>query len=62
MASGLAGVQLERCRRVLSHPSAPKTADSWRSLAEMMDLGIGSIGENRAGLAVVKRRPGKAKG
>jgi|SRR5690242_8253558 len=33
--------QREGCRRVLSHPDAPKSAEGWRSLSEMMDLAIG---------------------
>lgn len=32
----------ERCRRVLSHSAAPRTAAAWRGLAEMIDLVIGS--------------------
>ena len=30
--------QIERCRRVLPHADAPKTADQWRSLAEMLAM------------------------
>jgi transcriptional regulator with XRE-family HTH domain len=33
--------QRERCRRVLSHKDAPKTAQEWRSFAEMLDLAVG---------------------
>ena len=33
--------QREKCRRVLRHPDAPKTAEAWRSFAEMIDLAIG---------------------
>lgn len=30
--------QRERCRRVLQHADAPKTAYAWRSFAEMLEL------------------------
>ncbi|SRR5712692_9364560 len=33
--------QCERCRRALRHADAPKTAQAWRSLAEMIELAIG---------------------
>ena len=33
--------QRERCRRVLPHRDAPKTAQAWRSFAEMLDLAVG---------------------
>jgi len=33
--------QRERCRRVLPHQDAPKTAQAWRSFAEMLDLAVG---------------------
>jgi transcriptional regulator with XRE-family HTH domain len=34
--------QLEGCQRVLPHSSAPKTAEAWRSFAEMLTLAAGS--------------------
>jgi len=37
----LTGEQRERCRRVLAHEAAPKTAQAWRSFAEMLDLAVG---------------------
>jgi transcriptional regulator with XRE-family HTH domain len=46
-------VQGERCRRVLSHPRAPKTSAAWRALAEMMEL---AAPQKVASLALV---PGK---
>jgi transcriptional regulator with XRE-family HTH domain len=33
--------QYERCRRVLRHADAPKTAQAWLSFAEMVELAIG---------------------
>jgi len=53
--------QRERCRRALKHPDAPKTADAWHSLAEMMELGIGPASSASARLTVVKHRPGRSK-
>jgi transcriptional regulator with XRE-family HTH domain len=59
--------QREKCRRALRHPDAPKTAQAWRSFAEMIDLVIGPtpstgslglIGEQRPKskpMAVVRR-------
>jgi transcriptional regulator with XRE-family HTH domain len=32
----------ERCHRALAHQDAPKTAELWRSFAEMVDLAIGT--------------------
>jgi len=49
--------QRERCRRALQHPNAPRTADSWLSLAEMMELGIGPAPSASSNLTVVRRRP-----
>jgi transcriptional regulator with XRE-family HTH domain len=46
--------QRERCRRALRHPDAPKTAQAWRSFAEMIDLAIGP--PSTASLALVGRR------
>jgi transcriptional regulator with XRE-family HTH domain len=34
--------QREMCRRVLRHPDAPKTAEAWRSFAEILDLAMTS--------------------
>ncbi len=34
--------QREKCRRVVPHPDAPKTADAWRSFAEMFTMASGS--------------------
>lgn len=48
-----------RCRRVLAHPDAPRTAAGWRSLAEMMSLGLGptegSSSEERRKLHAVRK-------
>jgi hypothetical protein len=33
--------QRDRCRRVLAHEDAPRTASRWRSFAEMLDLALG---------------------
>jgi transcriptional regulator with XRE-family HTH domain len=38
----LSDEQLDGCRRVLSHSSAPRTAEAWRSFAEMFALAAGS--------------------
>jgi transcriptional regulator with XRE-family HTH domain len=51
---GLTDEQRERCRRVLRHPDAPKTAQAWRSLVEMINI---AIGFSTASLALVKRSP-----
>lgn len=51
--------QRERCRRALGHPDAPKTARAWRSLAEMLDLGIGPA--PGIGLTLVRTRRSKSK-
>lgn len=45
--------QKERCRKVLSHGSAPVTADGWVILAEQIDLAFGD--PPAAPLFVVKR-------
>lgn len=53
--------QRERCRRVLPHRDAPKTAQAWRSLAEMLELAIGptSITSSRGPeLALIRERVG----
>lgn len=46
--------QRERCRRALRHSDAPKTAQAWRSLAEMIELAIGPT--STRSLALVGRR------
>lgn len=48
--------QRERCRRVLHHPDAPRTADAWRSLAEMTDLAVGTA-VPATPIAVLEQRP-----
>jgi hypothetical protein len=30
-----------QCRRVIAHHKAPRTADAWRTLSEMIDLALG---------------------
>lgn len=37
----LTNQQQERCQRALAHMNAPRTAEAWRSLSEMMELAIG---------------------
>lgn len=53
--------QQESCRRALQHVDAPKTADGWRSFAEMMELAIGKsqiVGSfDRSDLHPPKPRP-----
>ena len=53
----------ERCRRILSHRDAPKTARSWRSFAEMLELAIepSSTPARRPKLTLVRERQPKAK-
>lgn len=51
--------QRERCRRALRHADAPKTAQAWRSFAEMMDLAIGPT--LSASIALVEERRLKPK-
>jgi len=57
--------QRERCRRVLPHGDAPKTAQAWRSFAEMLDLAVGPTSTTSSrgpGLALIRERVGpKAK-
>lgn len=50
--------QRERCRRVLPHPDAPKTAQAWRSFAEMLDLAVGPTPTQGTKLALVRERAG----
>jgi len=46
--------QVERCRRVLKHPDAPKTAKAWQSLAEMIELTLGPTSSPSAKLTLVR--------
>jgi transcriptional regulator with XRE-family HTH domain len=47
--------QLERCRRVLEHASAPKTAADWQALTEMLEMSIGPAPAPSTKLAVMAR-------
>lgn len=53
----------ERCRRALPHPDAPKTAQAWRSFAEMLDLAIEpmSAPSRSTKLALVREKRPKPK-
>jgi len=51
----------ERCKRVLSHPDAPKTARQWGSFAEMLDLAGEPARSRLPNLALVRDRPRKSK-
>lgn len=55
--------QRERCRRALAHRDAPRTAEAWRSFAEMVDLVIEpmSPASGRATLALVREKRRKSK-
>lgn len=56
--------QRERCRRVLPHRDAPKTAQAWRSLAELLDLTVEPpppTSSRRPKLAVISERRSKSK-
>jgi transcriptional regulator with XRE-family HTH domain len=57
--SSLTDEQSEKCRRVLRHPEAPKTAKGWLAFAEMLVL---AIEPQAAALALVKRGPKPAAG
>jgi hypothetical protein len=53
--------QRERCRRVLPHKDAPKTAQAWRSFAEMLDLAVGptlTTSTREPKLALIRERVG----
>lgn len=53
--------QRERCRRVLPHKDAPKTAQGWRSLAEMIGLAVppsSTTSSSESRLAVIRDRAG----
>ncbi len=54
--------QRERCRRVLPHRDVPKTAQAWRSLAEMLDLAVGPTSTTSSRgprLALIRERVGQ---
>lgn len=56
--------QRERCRRVLLHRDAPKTAQAWRSFAEMLDLAVGptlTTSSRGPSLALVREKRPKSK-
>jgi transcriptional regulator with XRE-family HTH domain len=52
----LTGEQRERCRRVLPHPDAPKTAEAWRSFAELTELALGQASSTAPILTLAGRR------
>jgi transcriptional regulator with XRE-family HTH domain len=52
--------QGETCRRALPHTDAPKTAQAWRSFAEMLGLAVGPAHWSGS-LALVEERPTKPK-
>lgn len=52
--------QRVRCNRALQHPDAPKTAQAWRSFAEMVEVAIGPTSSG-ASLSLVEGRPPKRK-
>ena len=45
-----------RCGRVIDHPNAPKTADGWRSLSDLIELAVGPTPSGTANLTIVKSR------
>lgn len=53
---GVTDEQRAMCRRLLQHPDAPRTAQGWRSLLEMMELGRGPVSPG-ASLSLVEGRP-----
>lgn len=56
----LTNQQREQCRRVLLHRDAPKTAQAWRSFAEMLDLAVGPTSSRRPKLALVRAKRSKS--
>lgn len=59
--SNLTDEQRERCRRVLPHKDAPKSAKDWRSFAEMLYLAVGPTptrSTQGTKLALVRERAG----
>jgi transcriptional regulator with XRE-family HTH domain len=49
----------ESCRRALRHTEAPRTAQAWRSFAEMLEAAIGPTPSSS--LSLVEERPPKRK-
>lgn len=49
--------QRERCRRALQHADAPKTAQGWRSFAEMLNLAMGPASSTPSLALVGEQRP-----
>jgi transcriptional regulator with XRE-family HTH domain len=45
----------ERCSRALKHRDAPKTAELWRSFAQMVEMAIGTASANPGKLVVLKK-------
>jgi len=45
-----------RCSRALNHPDAPKSANAWRVLAEIIEMAIGPTPSQTANLTLVKPR------
>ena len=60
VTEGVSDEVCEKCRRIITHPDAPKTARAWRSFAEMLGLAIGPTSSTNA-LSLVgdraKRKP-----
>ena len=52
--------QRARCSRALRHPDAPKTAQGWRSFAEMLNLAMGPA-SSAATLALIGEQRPKSK-
>jgi transcriptional regulator with XRE-family HTH domain len=52
--------QCKGCRRALRHPDAPKTAQVWRSFAEMLNLAVGP-GSSITSLALIREHRPKSK-
>lgn len=49
--------QRERCRRALRHADAPRSAQAWRSFAEMIDLAIGPTSSTSLALVGQRLKP-----
>jgi transcriptional regulator with XRE-family HTH domain len=54
---GVTAEQRERCHRALRHTDAPRTAQAWRSFAEMLELAVGPISSTGSLALVEERRP-----
>jgi transcriptional regulator with XRE-family HTH domain len=54
---GVTDEQRDRCRRALRHPDAPKTAQAWRSFAEMLELAVVPTSSSGSLALVEKQRP-----